>query len=86
MRETITLQEYLNAEKKGISRKLVQVRLRHGWSKDRALTQEKREFSNVFDEWVKSTNGISYKTFHKRRERGMDADLAGTKPVRKMRA
>ncbi|PER91135.1 hypothetical protein [Bacillus cereus] len=78
----ITPDEYERAERNGISRKLLNVRVRrYAWDKDIAMTKSPRKTA----EWskVKKTalkNNICRSTFKSRRERGWSLVDSMTKP------
>lgn len=80
----ITPQEYETAKQNGISRKLVDERVRNlGWDKEKAISVQPKKLKRFNKEMVKlaEMNGISYDTFRFRvRYYGWDEYRAATEP------
>jgi hypothetical protein len=82
--EYLTDEDYLIAERNGISHKTAYQRFYlTGWTKERAITQkiEPSRWS-VYRE-ICETNGISQQTFNDRIRRGKSPEEAATTPVGK---
>lgn len=81
----ITPEEYDIAEKNGIRKPLLEVRIRSlGWSKKRAMNEKPLVFNRLPKEWVEiaESNGICYSTFKYRvNVLKMDIEIAATKPL-----
>lgn len=80
----ITPDEYITANENGISKKLLEIRIRTlGWSKERALTEKPKERKSK-KEWIKlaKSNGICEGTFLNRvRKLKWTEEKAATMPV-----
>ena len=81
----ITPTEYEIAEKNGISKQCLEVRIRSlGWSKFRALNEKPLKFNRLPKEWIDIArkNGICYSTFKYRVIiLKLDIEIAATKPL-----
>lgn len=78
----ITPEEYDIAEKNGISKKLLERRIRtYGWDRERALTEPP---GSKYGKWIEiaEKNGIKRQTFYVRVNEGMTPEEAATKPIR----
>jgi hypothetical protein len=77
----ITPEEYLIAEKNGISKKALEQRIRrYGWDKERALTtpimKREHELAHLAEQ-----NGIPRRVFYMRLYRGWSVERASTEPL-----
>lgn len=82
MYEFVTDEEYEVAEKKGLSKKLINQRMENGWNKERALTEPTQ--NKKVDEWLEKamSNGISKNAYQKRLRRGWTKVRASTEPIK----
>ena len=84
--------EYDLAEKNGISKQCLEVRIRNlGWTKFRALNEKPLKFNRLPKEWIDIArkNGICYSTFKYRVNiLKLNIEIAATKPLqdRKLQA
>ena len=81
----ITPEEYEIAEKNGISKRLLNERVRvNGWGKKRAITTPVRK-QKKYDGFIRVAlmNGISRTTFYMRVYNGEPLDVAATRPPKK---
>lgn len=80
-----SIEEYAQAEAKGISRKIVNQRLWYGWDTDRALTRPvnahriPQELKNQLKRM-----GISQRTYDNRLRMGWSKERARTEPVKRI--
>lgn len=81
----LTPEELDIAEMNGIGKALVQDRVyRHGWEKERAITQKRRDTkTSIWKTWssLSESNGIGKSTFHDRVRKGMSPKDAATAPL-----
>lgn len=79
----ITPEEYEEADRNGVSARLLERRVRYeGWSKDRAIHTPPRKFKDR-SKWVEiaKKNGISRHVFDNRIRYGWSEEQAATEPV-----
>ncbi|MDT8718301.1 hypothetical protein IAI10_16660 [Clostridium sp. 19966] len=81
----ITPEEYDRALLKGISKDLLEVRIRTlAWDKERAINTSPNEHKRLDSDWIKlaNQNGICYSTFkYRANELGWDLERAATQPL-----
>lgn len=81
----ITPEEYDIAEKNGIRKELLEVRIRTlGWNKEKAMNKKAITFKRLPKEWIKiaESNGICYSTFKYRVNwLRWDIEIAATRPL-----
>lgn len=81
----LTPEELEIAESNGISRELAQNRVyRHGWDKQRAITQQRRDTKTLkWATWAATAeeNGICKSTFYTRLSNGRTPEEAATQPL-----
>lgn len=80
MREYLSPDDYVRAEKNGIPAGCVNHRFSAGWSKERTLTQKYRAITNVWEKY-KDESLVGLETFKSRIRRGWSPEESATIPV-----
>ncbi|KZL93526.1 hypothetical protein [Clostridium magnum] len=86
----ITPEEYEMAEANGISKALLEVRIRRlAWNKEKAISISPSRHKRLGSDWIKlaQENGICYSTFkYRANELGWDLERAATQPLQDRKA